>query len=108
MIGRIRIVLGFKCQGAAMLVRFAALPVKRSIEEIAGVELNGGLGGEDFDDPPRFRIADPCGKFQAAAGAVENPVVIVAAAELDLFVIGGNALADRVGLAKIERRAVYF
>ena len=57
---------------------------------------------------PDFGSSDMRGEFQARAGAVENPVVIVAAAELDLLVICVDALADGVGLAEIEGRAVDF
>ncbi len=95
--------LGFKRKSRAASIDLSALAVNGPVEKIAGVELHAGLRGQDFQNAAAGRLLDTYGEAQALP--VQNPVVIVAVAELQLLIIRFDALADRDRLAEIEWRA---
>ena len=58
MIRRIRIVLRFQAKPVAMFVDVTLFSGDRAVQEIAGIELHAGLGGEDFHNPSAGRLVD--------------------------------------------------
>jgi len=82
---------------AAARVCLAALAVQGAIQEIAGVKLQGRLGGPDLEDAAGLRLVHFRRLGEPGAGLVEHPVVVVALAELDLLVVGFDAGADGGG-----------
>ena len=84
----------------------SALSVSTAIQKISGIDLDAGLGRGNFQDPPSGGFIEGGGK----AGlifytGVQHPIVIVAVAKLQLFVILVNARADSRGFAEIKRSA---
>ena len=105
LVRRIRVVLRLQAEAAAALVRTSALSLQLPVEKIARVELHARFGGRDLEGPAGLRLDDSRGAAQAAGRAVQHPVVIVAAAVLQLRIRLIDARADRGRLAEIERRA---
>ena len=78
-----------------------------SIEEIAGIELDAGLVGPEFENAARAGIFDPGGKARLAGGAAaQAEIVIVALPDQNLFIGVAQAGADGMEFAKIERRCI--
>ena len=48
LVGRIGEVLGFEAEGAVFAVWLVGFSADGAVEEVAGVELDAGLGGVDF------------------------------------------------------------
>src|SRR5438128_6882930 len=105
MIGRIRKVLRLEAQTSPPTVGPAVLSGD-SAEEIPGIELNAGLRCRDLEGAAALRIDEPRRRLQPRAAAVNDPVVIVAAAVFQLHVGVLNTGADRRGLAKVEGRSL--
>ena len=85
MIRRIGVVLGFQRQPVTLPVRLASGAVDRSIEEVAGIELDARLGRGDGQHAAAGGIAEDGGddhRLVVGALAVEHEIVIVAAPEL--------------------------
>src|SRR5205814_3603699 len=99
---RIREVLRLQAKCRAMAVNLSTLAVNRAVEEVASIELNPGLGGEDLHDAPGFRLRDSRGERQAGAGTIQDKIVIVAPAEFQLFVGIVNTGSDGGGPAEVE------
>ena len=96
--------LGLEAEAVAKLILFASLAAEFAIEEIAAIELNARLGGEHFHGAPGGRFVNLRGHGKRAILVVEYPVVVVAAAEFHLLVIGFDALADGGGRGEVKRR----
>src|SRR4051812_19599180 len=79
MVGRIGIVLGFETEAGVPGVGSTGGTFEGSVEEVAGVELDAGLGGPDFEDATGFGILGAGGKAGRCAGGIEAVVVVVAA-----------------------------
>ena len=92
-------------ESAALSVDFAALAVNGSVEEIAGIKLQAGLGSENVHDAPAVGLVDLCRLGKAADVLVQYPIVIVAAAEFKLLVVFIDPRADGGRLGEIERGA---
>jgi len=67
-----------------------------------GVELDAGLGGEDLEDAAGLGVDHAGGRAERAATVIEDEVVIVAAAQPELLLGLGDALADGVRGAEVE------
>src|SRR5215212_2361860 len=105
-VGRVREVLGLQGQAVALAVGAAAGPDQGPVEEVAGVELDAGLVGEDLQHPPAARVLQPGRQLQPGAAPVEHPVVVVAAADLELLeAVVADALADPGRAGEVHRRA---
>ena len=65
----------------AMAINLATLAGDRSVQKIAGVKLNAGLGGEYFHDSTGARFEHARGQGEVCAAVVEHPVVVVAQTE---------------------------
>lgn len=106
MVGAVGILLRFERQRFAVAQRFAVFAVRFAVEEVAAVELHGGLVGQHLDRAARSGFPDRGRRLDAVRGlAVEDPVVVVARAVAQLLVVGADALADGVRLAEVEGRA---
>ena len=110
-IGLIRgvgIVLRLEAESRAMLVGHAAFTDPHDFvlfEEVTAVELDAGFGGLHGHDAAGGGFVGFCGEGHFAVGFVEHPIVVVAATETDLFVVGGVAFADGAGRSEVHRRA---
>src|SRR5204863_6603670 len=105
MIRRIRKVLRLEAESRPPTVGPAALSGD-SAEEIPGIELNAGLRCQNLERAAALRIDEPSRRLQARDAAVNDPVLIVAAAVFQLHVVFGNTGADRRGLTKVEGRSL--
>src|SRR5262249_23295676 len=77
---RIREMLCFQAKALVLAINRTALPLDLPVQEVAGVELNPGLRGQNLQDAPRLGIAHAGGQDRlVAAAAAEHKVVIVAA-----------------------------
>src|SRR4029450_6950261 len=105
-VGRVRVVLGLEGEAVALAVGPAAGADDGAVEEVAGVELDAGLDGQDLEHPPAPRVLQPGRQLQPGAVPVEHPVVVVAAAELQLLeAVVADALADPGRPGEVHRRA---
>ena len=104
----VRELLGFEGKGAAILDGIAVLIDGLAVpEEIAAVELQAGLVGEDLQEASAMWLIDSCIQYNTVTGLeVEHPVMVVSVAEVQLLIVGIYPLAYRVRLAEIKRAAV--
>src|SRR5438045_2544814 len=99
MVRRVREVLRLEAHAVALPIREAARAEQASIEKIARVELDPGLGRLDVEDAAAARV-DESGRRVERAGwrsrrHVEDPVVVVAASQQQLRVAATDPSADR-------------
>ena len=106
LVGAVGEVLGLEAEAAPLRVGALRLAAEASVEEVAGVELDAGLGGEDLEDAARLGFEDAGGEDRLGAGgawsAVEDEVVVVAVTELELGIRLVDVLADGFGAAEVE------
>src|SRR5687768_13834502 len=100
LVRRIGKVLGLQTKRAVLMVRHTADAFQFSVQEIAGVKLHAGLGGEHFDAPAGGRLAYPANRFQLAASPLQDEVMIVSARRVRQLIETG---ADLRELLKIKR-----
>ncbi|VVT19327.1 hypothetical protein SPHINGO391_460096 [Sphingomonas aurantiaca] len=88
-------------------VQMALLADKRSVEEIAGIELHARLGRQHLEHAARQRILQPRGQFRLCGQAlVEREIMVVAMAIADLLVAAvADPLADDAAATEIEHGA---
>ena len=103
MIGRIREVLRLETQRRAASVGVPGLALNGAVEEVRGVQLHSRLRREHFENAPALRLVDRRCERKRIALLVQYEVVVVAAAEADLLVVGIDPFTDLVRLAEIER-----
>ncbi len=96
--------LRLEAEAGTLRVDLAALAGDRAIEEVAGVELHSRLRGGHLHRAAGRRLVDAHDTLEPGRRAREDHVVVVAAAEGDLWMIGVNACANRRGLAEVEWR----
>src|SRR5437870_3277461 len=97
--------LCLQTEAVALRVRAAGLSRDAAIEKIAGIKLQTRLGCRNVERASRGWLGHASCMNQARAGAVQHEVVIVAAAEAQLFVILCDPRTDCRGSSEIERRA---
>src|SRR5450432_1186847 len=85
----------------------APLARRLAVHEIARIELQAWLRRADFQNAAAAGIGEHGGQTQRGAGArrLEDPIVIVAASELQLFVDALDAGTDGGRAPEIERRS---
>ncbi len=98
--------LGFQAESGPKAVYFCCFRLDCTIEKISRVELNSGLGGQHLQHAAAQWLFDASRQLEPVAGPAQHPIVVIAFAELQLFIVVADARADGRGLAKIERRAV--
>src|SRR5690349_19936669 len=84
-IRRVGEVLRLQRQRPAMAVDLTAFAPDRAVEEVARVELNSRLVGVDVESAAAGRL-DDSGGMVARAAAVEHPIMVVTARDLELLV----------------------
>src|SRR4051812_31819621 len=93
--------------GAEPIDRAALAHIARplSFEMISGIELEPRLGRPDLHGPARCRLVDTGRKVQRSGNVLfQGVVMIVAAAALQLLVVGFDALADRARFGEVHWR----
>lgn len=83
----------------------AAFALKRPVEKITCVELKTRFGGKNFQNASRFGVGHLSSAFKTRSGAIEYPVVVISAAEDQLFILLLDTFSNRVASAKIEWRS---
>ena len=106
-VGGVGIVLGLEADGGALVVHDALLAGDGAVEEVAAVDLDAGLVGEDLEVDAGGGAVKLRGGSVDVAGGIQHPVVVIAVAVADLLVVGGDAVADEVCRAEVERRAFH-
>ena len=99
--------LCLQAEGAAKVVRFAAFPLDRAVEEVAGIELNARLGCRDVERTSGRWVYNVYHLAQGSHFSVQDEVVVVTIASLDLLIIRTDALTDSMWLPEIERRTLH-
>ena len=89
-IGSVRIPLGFKTESAVFLKGDAFFAGSVRCQEVGGIELHSGLGGQDFHAPSGFRIMH-FGRFFQESVVIEAIIMVVAPGQLELFVRVANS-----------------
>ena len=80
--------------------------MQRPIQEISRVKLHARLRGPNFHHAAGLRFHHARRQRNGLARlSAQHKIVIVASAQLDLFIVGIDARANRRRLAKIKRRA---
>src|SRR5215468_2787338 len=105
----IREMLRLETDGAADrigLAAFADVVWRLACEEVPGVELHAGLRRVDLHDPARNGIGEACGEAQLVCRLVEDVVVVIARAELQLFVAFVDPRADTGRPREVQGRAL--
>ena len=95
--------LGFEREAVRLAVGAARRAVERAIQEVAGIELNAGLGGLHGQCAAGTGVRQERGTFEPVA--IQHEVVVEAGGEADLLVVGAQPLADQLAEAEVERRA---
>src|ERR1700721_555546 len=106
MIGRVRKVLGFQAQRGMPLIGSSAFALDRAVQKVSRVELDSWLIDQHFQHTPAARIID-FGCFPELPVGVEDPVVIIAVTQADLFIIGVDSLSHCRRPPKIKRSRGY-
>src|SRR5688500_4824846 len=87
-----------------MAVRASCLAAKASVEKVARIELEPGLGGVDVEHASGHRFREVRREREAISRPIEDEVVVVASRAAQLLIIGIDAASNRRRQAKIERR----
>jgi len=97
--------LRLEAEGGARRVVMFVLARIGGIEMVRSVELHAGFAGQHLEDATGGRLDYFCGADDLEVGwaVVNDPIVIVAGAELELFVGVIDVSADGVRLKKIKR-----
>src|ERR1700722_6779967 len=97
--------LRFEAHCKTGFVDFASLAKRGAAQKIAGVDLDARLSRPRFYDTASRWFVKYRGQTRLRFHArIQNPVVIVTVAKLQLFIILLDARADRSGFPEIKRR----
>ena len=79
-----------------MDVGFAGFPLQPSVQEVAAIELDSGLGCVNLHYSPRRRFVNPGSQreFAVFASLVQHPIVIKPKPELKLLVLLTDVATD--------------
>ena len=78
LIRRVGVMLGFEAE-SAVFFRGDAAVFDRAVEEVAGIELDAGIGGVDFHDSPGARRGESRDMREAGAVLVNDEAVVISA-----------------------------
>ena len=107
LVGCIGPFLGFEGDGFSVFESVAAFAFSFSVEEIAAIELDTGLVGENFHQPSGGGFVDGGSELHSRSVSAQHPVVVVAIAVVQLQVVVVDALTDSGRLIEIEWRACH-
>src|SRR5664279_719684 len=99
--------LCFHAEAIAELIDPAALARELAVEEVAGIKLQTRLSGEDLQHPASGRLIHAPHEAKLPHRLVDDPIVVVAAAELKLLVVLADARANGRWRPEVKRRALY-
>ena len=105
LVGRIGKMLSFQSKASVLDIFHAGSSRERSVEEVAGVELNSRLSSRDGKGAAALRIDDPRGKAELSGSSIKDEIVVVATGKLQLLEVVIDSRANRGGFAKIKRRS---
>src|ERR1700758_5282294 len=106
MIGGVREMLCFEAKCRVSRISDSSLALDRTIQEIAGIELETRFCRQHLKYTPACRVVHLGGFRQSLATAINHEIMVIASmAQAKLLVVGVNAFADSMGLQKIKRRA---
>src|SRR5258708_6712034 len=91
----------------AELVKPAELAGDSAIEKVAAVKLQPWLTRENFHHPPARRLIDASHQTSLPEGFIDDPIMVVAFSESELFVVLVNPRTNGGRRAKIERRGLH-
>src|ERR1019366_7466751 len=98
--------LRFHAEAVAELIGPAAFAGELAVEEVAGIELQPRLSGQDLQHATRGRFRHARHEAELPQRLIDDPVVVVTVAELKLLVVLTNARADGRRGAEIKGCAV--
>src|SRR5260370_42615333 len=99
--------LGLQAEGTTTPVRLASFTLDAAVEVVASVELNARLVRENFEHAAAGGFLDSCSQGGSRAISGQDPVMVVALAELQLLVILFDASANCGSFSKIEWRSAH-
>lgn len=102
-IGRVRILLGLEADGGTLLIGNALLAGDRAVQEVTGIDLDAGLVGIDHHGDAGLFAGEQSGQFGDISLGVQHPIVVVAVAVLDLFMLGVDIGEDIGRRSEVER-----
>src|SRR5919108_4087465 len=94
-IRRVGEVLCLEAEAVAPFVDASRLAGDRAVEKISCVELNPRFGRGHVERPSAGWILQPCGVHEPRTASIQDPVVIVPVAVLQLRIIAVDPRADR-------------
>src|ERR1700693_4076997 len=100
--------LRLQAETVAALVDLAALSLDGPIQKVSSVKLDTGLRGEHLQHAPGGRFLHARCQAEFVSLLVQDPIVIVAVAEFELFIVVANMRADHGRLSKIERSSAHW
>ena len=104
LVGRVGEVLGLQAQAAPLDVALAPLARQAAVEQIARIELNSWLSGEDCHRAPASRLEEQRRASQLRGGLIQHPAMIVPFTVSNLLIIGIDLSSDRPQRGEIHRR----
>ena len=107
MVGAVGVELSLQTHALPVVVGDAALAGGAAGQEVGCVALNAGQGGLHLHGDAALVAHQPGGGTEGAHGAVNDPVVVVAAAVQQLREETVDALADGVGIEEVHGSARY-
>ena len=99
--------LRFQAESVVPTVGASGGILEGAIKVIAGVELHAGLGGVDLQDAATCGVGDNGRGLGQGVRRIQNPIVVITYAKLQLLVVRADPGVDRRGLAEVERRSGY-
>src|SRR6202034_3213632 len=91
LVRRVRKVLRLERDAVGLPVQALPLAQHTAGEEIAGVELQAGLGRQQLEHPARGPVLEPSRAAQPAGRATQDEIVVIAASDRELRL---RAIAD--------------
>ena len=108
MIGAVGVELSLQTHALPVVVSDPALAGGAALQEIGCVALNAGQGGLHLQGNARLVTHQAGSGAQGAHGPVDDPVVVVAPAPLELRERTLDALTDGVGIEKVHGGTDHF
>ena len=104
---RIGIDLRLQAERVILTVNAAIFAGHGSVEKIAGIELDAGLVGPEFEHAAGLLIFHARGKARLIGdAAAQAEIVIVTLPDQNLFIRVAQPGADAMGIAEIKRRCI--
>src|SRR6267378_6470338 len=99
--------LRFHAESVSRFVYPTALACNCSAKMISSVKLHSRFGGQHFQHPPGSWLINARHQTEFTRRFIDDKILVVAAAELELFIVLIDASSDGRGFSEIEGRALY-